>query len=100
MLTADLPPDPPRIQPAREIHRPAPPRDPEPIFSLIQDQLDAFSKMHSSALVSVIAGHGSTGASVLGEDAMGAPATGSDDDAGEALRRAVEVLERELGDRQ
>jgi hypothetical protein len=99
MLAPDLPPKPPRIQPAREIHQPAPARAPEPIFALISDVGEAFSRIHSSALVSVLAGHlGSTAASVLGGDATAG--TGSDEDAGAALRPAVEAIERELGGRQ
>ena len=100
MLAPDFPPEPPRIQPALEIHRPAPARDPEPIFWLISDVGDAFSRLHSSALVSVIAGDlDSTAASVPREGAA-ALAARYDEDAGEALRRAVEVIEWQFRRRQ
>jgi hypothetical protein len=91
------PPEPPRIQAALEIHQPAPARDPERILSLINEGLDALARMQSSALVSVLATRsGSTAASVLCGGSMDSSGSDPNKGASEALRKAVEVIEREL----
>lgn len=93
MSTPDLPPqEPPQIRPAIEIHQPAPARDPEPVLSVVNEMLEAFSKHRQSSLISVLRTHNSsTAASALGpelETRVGQPA-----EPDSALAQAVAVLQ-------
>ena len=96
MLPPDLPPpaETPILRPTVEVHQPAPARDPKEPWEALQDRLEALSRYHSSALVSVLPG----GLPLEADDVADPEATTDDTPADDVLAAAVQALKESLGD--